>query len=138
MRLKEVSNLSTVVLFVVDEYDLTMSFHSPLAGIAKTTAYCKSFCAENHADAARNSSFSSFYLSQHEMIIERHEKKEQGNEKMINYLKKKVEKHESGRRKLGKDGYESLLEKISSYEKKLEKMKEPLDERVSKSLISFC
>jgi hypothetical protein len=62
------------------------------------------------------------------MIIERHEKKGQGQEKMINYLKKKVEKHESGRRKLGKDEYESLLEKISSYEKK---MKEPLDEHVS-------
>jgi peptidoglycan hydrolase CwlO-like protein len=122
---------SSVVLFAVDEYDLTMSFPSPLAGIAETTAYCKSNCAVNHAGAARISSLSSFYLSQREMIIERHEKKAQGHNKMINYLKKKIEKHESGRRKLGKDEYESLLEKISSYEKKIEKMKEPLDERVS-------
>ena len=119
------------MLFVVDEYDLTLSFPSPLAGIAETTAYCKSICAVKHADAARISSFSSFYLSQHEMIIERHEKKGQGHKKMNNYLKKRVETHESGRRKLGKDEYESLLKKIFSYEKKLEKMKEPLDERVS-------
>ena len=46
-------------------------------------------------------------------------------------MKKKVEDHEWGRQKLGKDKYESLLKGIPAYEKMLEKIKEPLDERVS-------
>jgi hypothetical protein len=46
-------------------------------------------------------------------------------------MKKKVEDHASGRQKLGKDKYESLLKGIPAYEKMLEKIKEPLDERVS-------
>ena len=46
-------------------------------------------------------------------------------------MKKKVEDHESGRQELGKEKYESLLKGIPAHAKMLEKMKKPLDERVS-------
>jgi hypothetical protein len=46
-------------------------------------------------------------------------------------MRKKIEDHESGRQKVGKDEYESLLKGIPAYEEMLQKMKEPLGERVS-------
>jgi hypothetical protein len=120
-----------VVRFVVTEYDLTISFPSPSAGINETIAYCKYICAGHLSHADCISCLSSFYLSQREEVIERHEKGWKEREKRLNEMKKKVEDHESGKQELSKDDYEDLLKSIPVYEEKIKKLQKPLDEDVS-------
>ena len=51
--------------------------------------------------------------------------------KMLEDTKQKVADHDSGHRKLEEEEYQTMTKRIGLYEKKLEKMDQPLDERVS-------
>lgn len=68
-------------------------------------------------------------LLQRETIIENHEKRREKLEELLKETVEKVTEHENGRNLMEQEEYETMTKRIGLYEKKLERMKEPLDER---------
>ena len=66
---------------------------------------------------------------QRETIIENHEKRKEKLQELLKETVEKVTEHETGRNLLEQEEYEIMSKRIGLYEKKLERMKEPLNER---------
>lgn len=66
--------------------------------------------------------------------MENHERRRDRLEEILQETIDKVAAHEAGREKFKTDEeYETMRKRIGLYQKKLERMKKPLDDRVSKS-----
>eukprot|EP00980_Cylindrotheca_fusiformis_P002848 scaffold672_cov126-Cylindrotheca_fusiformis.AAC.49 len=74
-------------------------------------------------------SYARHVCQQRETIIENHERRRDRLEDLLQEAKERITDHEAGRNLLDGEEYEKLAKRVGLYERKLEKMREPLDER---------
>ena len=72
---------------------------------------------------------------QREHVVEHYERRREQLRKLVAETKEKVADHEEGRSLLEDEEYALLTKRIGLYEKKLEKMDGPLDDREVERLV---
>lgn len=70
-------------------------------------------------------------FQQREALIDNHNQRKEKLEELLQETKDKVADHEEGRKLLEDDEYTTMKKRVGLYGQKLERMKEPLDSRVS-------
>lgn len=81
-------------------------------------------------------SLSFSFAAQRETVLENHERRRDKLEELLQETREKVANHDAGRNLMEDEEYKTFAKRIGLYERKLEKMKSPLDDRVRRAFVT--